>query len=94
VKGEPSPTARRERKAAGNDEGDGAAAGTRRTINAETGQASRNRSAPKGQNRLAQGKATRRSRGAPPWVNAQPRTSVALKGRDKYATNARNRASK
>jgi hypothetical protein len=63
-------------------------AGTRRTTNpAETGHASRNRPAPKGQNRLAQGRARRRSRRAPPWVNGQPRTSVALKGRYKCATN-------
>ena len=40
---------------------------------AETGQASRNRHAPKGQNRLAQGRATRRSRRAPPWVSGHPR---------------------
>jgi hypothetical protein len=37
---------------------------------------------------LAQGRARRRSRRAPPWVSGQPRTSVALKGRDKCATNA------
>jgi hypothetical protein len=61
---------------------------TYRPCPAETGHTSRNRPAPKGQNRLAQGTATRRSRGAPPWVNGQPHTSVALKGRDKLATNA------
>jgi hypothetical protein len=64
-------------------------AGPRRTTNpAETGHASRNRPAPKGQNRLAQGRARRRSRRAPPWVNGHPRTCVALKERGKCATNA------
>jgi hypothetical protein len=52
------------------------------------GSASRNRPAPKGQNRLAQGRARRRGRRAPPWVNGQPRTFVALKGQYKHATNA------
>jgi hypothetical protein len=28
----------------------------------------------------------RHSRGAPPWVNGQPRTSVARKGRVRHAT--------
>jgi hypothetical protein len=37
---------------------------------------------------IAQGRARRRSRRAPPWVNGQPRTSVALKGQNKRATNA------
>ena len=50
--------------------------------------ASRPLPAPKGQNRLAQGRARRRSRRAPPWVRGHPRTSVALKGRNKGATNA------
>jgi hypothetical protein len=59
-------------------------AGTGRTTNPEeTGHASGSPPAPKGQNRLAQGRARRRSRGAPPCVNGQLRTSVALKGRDK-----------
>ena len=52
------------------------------------GPASKNRRAPKGQNMLAQGRARRRSRRAPPWVNGQRRASVALKGRDKCATDA------
>ena len=69
--------------------------GTRGTTNpAETGHASKNRPAPKGQNMLAQGRARRRSRRAPPWVNGQPRTSIALKGRDKCARIARKHASR
>jgi hypothetical protein len=79
----------------GSEDGRATLSGTRRTTNpAETGHASKNRPAPKGQNRLAQGRARRRSRRAPPWVNGQPRTSVALKGRDTCAPIARNHASR